>query len=165
MSITTRIHLQTGDTFICQLKEDLHLTKNLQVWEVANNKAVDEEIKLEIWPKSWLLFELFQFVRDKYGKSITVNSGYRTKKYNASLPTASKNSLHLVLYALDLDIPYKEQPKFIDWVYLFCIQHGVIGGVNRYERYMHIDIAEDQLGHDKFVIRDYTTGITSFRDL
>ena len=56
-----------------------------------------------------------------------------------------------------------KQNKFA--AYLFCIQHGAIGGVNRYERYMHIDIAEDQLGHDKFVIRDYTTGITSFRDL
>ncbi len=163
MGIKTIIHLASGDSFTCQLEENLHLTKNLQVWEVANNKAVDEEIKLEIWPKSWLLFELFQFVRDKYGKSITVNSGYRTKKYNASLPTASKNSLHLLLYALDIDIPYKEQPKFIDWVYLFCIQHGVAGGVNRYERYMHMDVAENEFGYKDFVIRDYTKKTRQYR--
>ncbi len=162
--IKTRIHLKTGDSFLCQLEENLQLTKNLQVWEVANNKATDD-IKLEIYPDSWLLFELFQFIRDMYGKAITVSSGYRTKAFNDTLPTASKNSLHLELYALDIDIAYKLQPMFIDWVYLFCIKHGRIGGVNRYAKYMHIDIAEDKLGNKKFVIRDYTTGTTSYKDI
>ena len=160
--IKTKIHTQSGDCFICELDKDMHLTKNLQVWEVANNEAKDE-IKLEIYPKSWILFDLFQFLRDRWCKAITVNSGYRTAAYNASLPGAAKNSLHLKDYALDLAIPYKHHDFFIDLVYFYTIKHNLIGGVNRYPDYLHIDIAENEFGYSDFVIRDKTKDTVTLR--
>ena len=164
MNIITRIHLKTGESFMCELDENMHLAKNLQVYEVANREAADE-VKLEIYPKSWVLFEMFQFIRDKRGKATGVNSGYRTKAYNDLLPTASKNSLHLKLYALDIKVPYKEQPEIIEWIFLFSVKNNLVCGVNRYPTYMHIDVAEDEFGHDKFVIRDKTKDTTTYRHL
>lgn len=162
MAIKTIIHLSTGDKFTCSLDENTRLTKNLQVHEVANNLAV-EEVKLEIYPKSWLLFEMFQFIRDKRGKAITVTSGHRTPTFNASLKDASPKSLHLKTYALDIIIPYDEQEPVVNWVYLFTLQHGLIGGVNRYPDRMHIDVAEDEFGYKDFVIRNKKTGAVHYR--
>lgn len=163
MQIKTKIHLSTGDSFTTMLDGDLHLTKNLQVYEVANNQA-SEELKLEIFPKSWLLFEMFQFIRDHYGKAITVTSGYRTKTFNA-LPRVggSSNSLHLKCLALDIVIPYNQQVDIVNWIYLFTVQHNLIGGCNRYPDRMHIDVAEDLFGYKDYVIRDKTLDKTILR--
>ncbi len=161
MGIKTIIHLASGDSFTCELDGNMKLTKNLRVSEVANNEA-KEDIKLEIYPLSWKCFELFQFCRDHRGKAITVNSNYRTPTYNAACG-GDKNSLHLKGYAIDISIPYEEQEPFIDWVYLFTLKEGLTGGVNRYEKFFHMDVAENEFGYKDFVIRDYTKKTRQYR--
>lgn len=50
-----------------------------------------------------LLFVL-QAVRTKFGKPVNIKSGYRCKKYNASLPGSVINSDHLIKKAADIQV-------------------------------------------------------------
>lgn len=78
-----------------------------------------------------------QKVRDYYGKPIKINSAYRTKKYNDSLPNASKTSYHLLGLAVDVkplwDIPINEFYKVVKKLTNFK-GYGI--GVN----FLHLDL-------------------------
>lgn len=50
------------------------------------------------------LVEILQKVRDHFGVSVNVNSGYRCPKHNASISGASKTSYHMKGYAADIKV-------------------------------------------------------------
>ena len=156
-SIYVKYVFDSGQSVITSLPLKMNLTKNFQVWEVANTKA-KEQIKLVLNFESMRFLRRAQMFRDRMGKAINATSGYRTESFNASKACGgSKNSLHLILRAIDANkIPYDEQPPYIDAWYSIAKEDGFIGGFNRYKDRIHFDDAEDKFGYKKFVIRDYT---------
>lgn len=65
---------------------------------------------------------------------LSINSGYRTQRHNASLEGAARNSLHLSGQAADINIRGMEQEQ----VQRMAAYYKV-GGVGLYNNFVHID--------------------------
>jgi uncharacterized protein YcbK (DUF882 family) len=134
---------------------DGQIVKNFTLAEMTNKQATDE-IKLILTPEVVEFAQMMQELRIWYNKSMTVNSWYRTKSYNAKCGGAS-NSVHLDGRACDIaiagltDLQFKH---FADKWKQICKKHNKIGGINRYVWGIHLDDYEDKFGYKKFVIRD-----------
>ena len=81
-----------------------------------------------------------QVLRDEIGKPITINSAYRSPKYNAKVGGA-KNSQHLVAKASDLRVS-GITPKELANVIERLIKEGKMkqGGIGIYKTFTHYDI-------------------------
>ena len=82
-----------------------------------------------------------QKIRDKVGP-LNINSGYRTRKYNATVGGA-KNSQHLYAKAADISSPTMTGPE-LHAVVMDLINKGAIhnGGVGKYDTFVHYDIRD-----------------------
>lgn len=87
------------------------------------------------------LAQQLQVLRDFTGKKITINSGYRSKKYNATLKEASPNSQHLLGKAADIVIEGMT-PKQVAETIENLIKEGKMkqGGIGIYKTFTHYDI-------------------------
>lgn len=81
------------------LKKDgnKNITENFKVKEFAC-KGYDE-VKIDS-----NLVTILQRIRDHFGKPVNVSSGYRPAAYNATIPTASSTSKHILGRAADISI-------------------------------------------------------------
>jgi uncharacterized protein YcbK (DUF882 family) len=81
-----------------------------------------------------------QVLRDAIGKSITINSGYRSPKYNAKIGGV-KNSQHVKGKASDLRVGGMT-PKEVALVIEGLIEQGKMkqGGIGIYPNFTHYDI-------------------------
>jgi uncharacterized protein YcbK (DUF882 family) len=81
-----------------------------------------------------------QVLRDAIGKSITINSGYRSPKYNAKIGGV-KNSQHVKGKASDLRVSGMT-PKEVALVIEGLIEQGKMkqGGIGIYPNFTHYDI-------------------------
>jgi uncharacterized protein YcbK (DUF882 family) len=81
------------------------------------------------------LLELLDEMRTIYGKPIAITSGYRTKKYNASLKNSKPNSSHLKGLAVDIASP-NIMPPALQMDHLITILLGMLGlgGLRTYEK-------------------------------
>lgn len=88
-----------------------------------------------------LLAQELQVLRDFVGKKITVNSGYRSKAYNATLKGASPKSQHLLGKAADIVIEGMT-PKQVAQAIEKLIAQGKMkqGGIGVYNTFTHYDI-------------------------
>lgn len=88
-----------------------------------------------------LLAKELQVLRDFVGKKITINSGYRSKAYNATLKGASPKSQHLLGKAADITIAGMS-PKQVAETIEKLIQEGKMkqGGIGIYKTFTHYDI-------------------------
>lgn len=90
------------------------------------------------------LAEQLQILRDYTGKSITVNSGYRSVRYNARIGGA-KGSFHKLGKAADIVVSGMTANE----VYLLIEElntKGImkIGGLGSYKTFTHVDIRENR---------------------
>mgnify|MGYP001186347273 CR=1 FL=1 len=85
-----------------------------------------------------------QVIRDNIGKSIHINSGYRTPSYNSSTG-GSTNSQHLVAKAADIRVNGLSSSD-LHSVILNLINSGTIkqGGVGLYRTFVHYDVRGQQ---------------------
>ena len=145
------------------LKEDgdTYLTDNFKVKEFACHDGSDEILIDQ------QLVALLQDIRDHFGKAVTINSGYRTKTYNASLEKdgAAKNSKHTLGQAADIVVSGVDP---ID-VANYCKSIGV-HGVGYYTKeagdFVHVDtrsgkyhwkaIKVNEKNETKTKLKDYT---------
>ena len=83
--------------------------------ETVKEKKIDNTPSFEVISNIVEFLPLLNELRDKWGSSITITSGYRSKKLN-SLVGGSPTSVHMIGYAVDL------QPKKgdIDGFIRFC---------------------------------------------
>jgi len=91
-----------------------------------------------------LLSEQLQIIRDYTGKSITINSGYRSPEHNASSSVnGSKKSQHLLGKAADIVIDGMK-PSDTYALIEYLNDKGVIkiGGLGSYNTFTHVDIRE-----------------------
>jgi uncharacterized protein YcbK (DUF882 family) len=81
-----------------------------------------------------------QVLRDAIGKSITINSGYRSPKYNAKIGGV-KNSQHVKGKASDLRVSGMT-PKELALIIEGLIEQGKMkqGGIGIYPNFTHYDI-------------------------
>lgn len=156
--IKSRIILPTGTFLTTELDSSFYILPNFNVGELANNLAKDD-IKFEIpLQLSWTFLTMMQIVRDKKG-SMTVNSGYRTESFNASLKYADPKSAHLHMCALDegkKGQSLSDRKDITTYFKNLCREFGVIGAINWYTNGQHYEIGSDLwYGNTEFVIRDF----------
>lgn len=70
-----------------------------KIWNGANREVEDNLIAL--------VSAILDPLREKYGKPITVSSGYRCKALNNVIPNASKTSQHMTGEAADITVKSK----------------------------------------------------------
>ena len=88
------------------------------------------------------LIQIAQFLRDRIGSPIRINSAYRNKDYNASVGGAS-NSMHLYGKAIDLSgsglvsfVQNAYDKKTSDWYHLVSLG---VNGLGIYDSFVHLD--------------------------
>ena len=108
------------------------------------NKVNDSFKKNEdiLLPNLIKLAEQLQIIRDYTGKSITINSGYRSPEHNASIGGVS-NSQHVLGKAADIVIDGMS-PADTYALIEYLNDKGVIkiGGLGSYNIFTHVDIRE-----------------------
>ena len=119
------------------------LTENFSLHEFQCKDG--SYIPNEYLPNAIQLAKNLQVLRDYINKPITINSAYRSPKYNASAKVkGAKNSQHLLAKAADLrveGITPKELAKVIESL----IKDGKMqqGGIGIYPTFVHYDIYFD----------------------
>ena len=85
-----------------------------------------------------------QVLRDFIGKSITVNSGYRSPNYNRSIGGASR-SQHLLGKAADIRVD-GISPRELHGIIEELIKDGRMkqGGLGKYNTFTHYDIRDNK---------------------
>ena len=81
-------------------------------------------------------------IRDSYiGKPITINSGYRSEEYNASIKGSSKKSQHVMGRAADIVVKGMS-PLAVHTTIELLIEKGDMlqGGLGLYKSFVHYDI-------------------------
>ena len=116
----------------------MKLTKNFSLSEFQSKcgREMPDDVKQNIQK----LANSLQVLRDKLGKSITINSGYRSPKHNAKIGGA-KNSQHLTGKAADIAVQ-GFTPKQVAETIENLISQGKMtqGGLGVYSTWIHYDI-------------------------
>lgn len=116
----------------------MKLTKNFSKSEFDSKDGAEMPKKVLANVKK--LAECLQVIRDNTGKSITINSGYRSKSHNKKIGGKPK-SIHLL--GLAADIVVKEYtPKQVYELIELLIEKGELpeGGLKAYSTFTHYDI-------------------------
>ena len=114
------------------------LTANFSLEEFKCKDGSD--IPNDVLPNIIELAKNLQVLRDYLGKSITINSGYRSPKYNAKIGGV-KNSQHVKGKASDIVVKGMT-PKEVALVIEGLIEKGKMkqGGIGIYPNFTHYDI-------------------------
>lgn len=134
------------------------LEKNFILGELANTSGDKSLPMYEFNIGSIILVKCLQELRDKIGKPIVVNSGYRQFEYNKKIG-GDTNSPHLRGWAADIRKVdgISDNSMAIFWERI-CSQNCEIGAINLYDTYYHLEINSDiAYGNKNFVIRDRRT--------
>ena len=113
------------------------ITKNFKASEFDCKDGT--KVPYSLTPYMVELAEALQVIRDEIEQPITVNSAYRTPRYNKGVGGA-KNSQHLLCKAADLKTELK--PRELKKVIEKLIKENKIpqGGVGLYKSFVHYDI-------------------------
>ena len=113
------------------------ITKNFSLEEFKCKDGSD--IPNDVIPNIIELANNLQVLRDAIGKPITINSGYRSPKYNAKIGGV-KNSQHVKGKASDLRVA-GVTPKELALIIEGLIEQGKIkqGGIGVYPTFTHYD--------------------------
>ena len=116
----------------------MKLSKNFSLNEFACNDG--SETPEDVIVNLMLLAEQLQVLRDFIDKPITVNSGYRSPKYNKKIGGATR-SQHLLGKAADIRVD-GISPSEIHSVIEELILDGRMqqGGLGKYNSFTHYDI-------------------------
>lgn len=114
------------------------ITKNFSLEEFKCKDGSD--IPNNVLPNIIELANNLQVLRDAIGKPITINSGYRSPKYNAKIGGV-KNSQHVKGKASDLRVA-GVTPKELALIIEGLIEQGKMkqGGIGVYPNFTHYDI-------------------------
>ena len=82
------------------------------------------------------LVHVLQRIRDHFGKSVHINSGYRTRYYNTKVGGAA-NSQHLHGTAADITVNGVAPSVVADYVETLMPDTG---GIGRYKTFTHVDV-------------------------
>tara|TARA_R110000851_G_scaffold286342_1_gene440226 strand:- start:3020 stop:3319 length:300 start_codon:yes stop_codon:yes gene_type:complete len=82
-----------------------------------------------------------QILRNYIGKPITINSGYRSEEYNASIKGSSKKSQHVMGRAADIVVKGMTPVKVTEVIERLISNGDMLqGGLGLYKGFVHYDI-------------------------
>lgn len=116
-----------NDEFYCWSSGDsIQFTKNFNSDEFECPGSDEHKILKELVDK-------LQQLRDKYGKSITITSGYRSPEYNAKIGGVT-NSQHILGRAVDIT------GKDLNKLYDLCLEiFNAVGDGRKKGKFIHVD--------------------------
>lgn len=85
------------------------------------------------------LFNIFDSVRERWGKPIPVSSGYRCPHHNKTIG-GSQLSIHMWGLALDMDLPSTQEVEELYHLIDMDFNHLRIGKYTESGSFIHIDI-------------------------
>ena len=114
------------------------MTKNFSKEEFDCNDG--SEMNIAIYHNMVKVANQLQILRNYIGKPITINSGYRSEEYNASIGGA-KNSQHIMGRAADIVVKGMT-PLAVHTTIELLIEKGDMlqGGLGLYDSFVHYDI-------------------------
>tara|TARA_R110000787_G_C13139500_1_gene417082 strand:+ start:172 stop:561 length:390 start_codon:yes stop_codon:yes gene_type:complete len=116
----------------------IQITKNFYLDEFTCKDKSD--ISVKVFNNILKLATQLQIIRDNAMASITINSAYRSPKYNKKIGGASK-SKHMLGKAADITITGMTPDETADFIEdLLADGDIVIGGLGRYNSFTHVDI-------------------------
>ena len=117
------------------------MTKNFSKSEFDCSDG--SEMNIAIYHNMVKVANQLQILRNYIGKPITINSGYRSQEYNASIKGSSKKSQHVMGRAADIVVKGMT-PVEVTEVIERLISNGDMlqGGLGLYEKkgFVHYDI-------------------------
>ena len=117
------------------------MTKNFSKSEFDCSDG--SEMNIAIYHNMVKVANQLQILRNYIGKPITINSGYRSEEYNASIKGSSKKSQHVMGRAADIVVKGMT-PVEVTEVIERLISNGDMlqGGLGLYEKkgFVHYDI-------------------------
>lgn len=122
----------TGRTVSYSLRKEgaAYISPDFQVREFACRDGSDK-VMIDL-----RLVHILQRVRDHFGKPVRINSGYRTRFYNAKVGGAT-NSQHLKGTAADIAVKGVAPSAVADYVETLMPDEG---GIGRYKTFTHVDV-------------------------
>ena len=148
--------LTEGYYTIANWDTSFHLTPHFTLGELANNSGDSNQPQYIFSKYSARFNEALEYFRViKYKKPISVNSCYRQPDYNKAIGGDSR-SAHLMACAMDFNENGKTQGENLAKMWReTCEKFGLIGAINIYDKYIHIEAFSDVCyGNKGFVIRD-----------
>ena len=114
------------------------MTKNFSKEEFDCSDG--SEMNIAIYHNMVKVANQLQILRNYIGKPITINSGYRSEEYNASIGGA-KNSQHIMGRAADIVVKGMS-PLAVHTTIELLIEKGDMlqGGLGLYDSFVHYDI-------------------------
>jgi len=161
-----RLEFTNGKYVIVNMDKNAYLTKNLQLYEIANNMG-DPKLPQFVLNKYVDAFlSVWQDFRLWWNCPITPECGYRQPEWNLKVG-GEKNSLHL--FALAWDFNKDKNPQLIDSKYMaialkwkqLCEKRNIVGECNFYSWGMHLGCFADKNGYRAFQCRDYRKPTTT----
>ena len=115
------------------------MTKNFSKSEFDCSDG--SEMNIAIYHNMVKVANQLQILRNYIGKPITINSGYRSEEYNASIKGSSKKSQHVMGRAADIVVKGMT-PVEVTEVIERLISNGDMlqGGLGLYKGFVHYDI-------------------------
>jgi uncharacterized protein YcbK (DUF882 family) len=116
----------------------MKLTKNFSKSEFESKDGA--EMPKEVLANIEKLAKFLQVIRDNTGRSITINSGYRSELYNEKIG-GERKSQHLLGTAADIVVKDYTPKQVYDLIELL-IEKGDLpeGGLKAYDTFTHYDI-------------------------
>lgn len=116
----------SDDFYSWKSGDDIQFTKNFNSKEFECPGSDEHKISVD-------LIDKLQQLRDSYGKSITVTSGYRSKEYNDKIGGVA-NSQHVLGRAVDIT------GKDLDKLYDLCLGiFNAVGDGRKKGKFIHVD--------------------------
>ena len=117
------------------------MTKNFSKEEFDCSDGSD--MNIAIYHNMVKVANQLQILRNYIGKPITINSGYRSEEYNASIKGSSKKSQHVMGRAADIVVKGMKPLEVHTTIELLIDKGDMLqGGLGLYEKkgFVHYDI-------------------------
>jgi uncharacterized protein YcbK (DUF882 family) len=119
------------------LEEEMRITPNFDLFEFASKDGA--AFPLDVLRNIGTTAQHLQKIRDKVGRPITINSGYRSPAHNRAVGGAT-NSTHLRGIAADIVVSGRS-PNQMFTLIKSMMDSGEIpaGGLKAYQTFLHVD--------------------------
>ena len=115
------------------------MTKNFSKSEFDCSDG--SEMNIAIYHNMVKVANQLQILRNYIGKPITINSGYRSEEYNASIKGSSKKSQHVMGRAADIVVKGMTPVKVTEVIERLISNGDMLqGGLGLYKGFVHYDI-------------------------
>ena len=115
------------------------MTKNFSKSEFDCSDGSD--MNIAIYHNMVKVANQLQILRNYIGKPITINSGYRSEEYNASIKGSSKKSQHVMGRAADIVVKGMKPLEVHTTIELLIDKGDMLqGGLGLYKGFVHYDI-------------------------